>query len=242
MSATAFEKNFWREANLKWMEEHAPWNNKAKTKLQTGYIEMLGETGNLMFELLKKRLPDLTFFHGVDNDADVLMKHILEGAPFPLEYGDFFAVALRKAGDGFGVFNFDTMESARLQWWENKSEGGILPSILQKSLAKNEKVVMIFNHVLDIGYSTSMTPLQKIQAHAKGLVRTFSGWQLKESTLLEGTELLDTNPRYEGQLGGFELYHSGNKSLRMVTTRLAFLKREKKCLVKLKHLKPKAAS
>lgn len=231
MTEMAFSKAPWRTANLAWMRAQKPlWSRDGK--LSYAYMEMLGLTGNEMYDLLKPMLPKATYFHGVDRNAACLMKHVLDGVPFGLEHGDFFSVAfhrLQAKEVPFAVFNFDTVESARLQWWRDKRE--VLRDILRLSASSAPVVTLIFNHVLDAGFEPGMSIMERVERHARGLCETFSGWGLNEQTFLRGTERLKTERNVTGALGGFELYRSEGKDLRMITIRLAFDSRRKVCRV-----------
>ena len=192
----SFKKPLWRQANLDFIRrQKALWN---RSKLAYGYVELFGQTGAEMYNLLLPCLPHekgkTQHFIGVDHDAGILMNYVLQnGAPnFRLILGDIYEVLPRllsnqerKGGVKLGVVNLDTTNGIREIWWHEHRE------ILRDAVQRGTKgcpgsFSLILNHALERGGDTGVSVEDRIKIHAKGLATTFASWKLTEKHVLEG--------------------------------------------------------
>lgn len=222
-----FDKCGWRDRNFQWLrKEKALWKGD---KFAYRYMEMIGLSGVQMYQLLRPYLPSSLFFSGVDTDETIIMSHLLDKVPFPLTYGDIFAAALHmlqtKEGPKLGVLNCDTTNGIRPQWWDRKLEP--LRRIVDLGTASCPKFCLILNHTLDRGGLPQTKTIDRLRTERDGILQVFTGWNLttKDFAGMEVASQPGFAPRSEEEptwAGPFEVYHSRNKTVRMVTLRMAF--------------------
>jgi len=234
MTSQSYEKPEWRQRNWEWIRSIKPlWNGR---KLRYRYMEFIGDTGHLMFQLMRRALPRPDFSVGVDRDAVILCRHLEEKRPFPLAFGDMGLVAVAMAGGReidpekippapLGIVNFDTTNGLNDTWWERygergRTDRGVLWNLMHNQSENRRPLALILNHDLDRGGETGMSIPELVRRHIAKLVDTFDDWGLTVEHF-RGFDVV-CEPRFMGVAGGLEVYRSSSRSNRMLTVRLAF--------------------
>jgi hypothetical protein len=236
----SFNKTPWRQENVRWVGQHKRHLCGSDGKLKYAYIDLFGDSGEAMHaELVKaKLLPNgkTDLFVGLDNEPEHLLKYILrqekagKEPDFRLVFGNAYSVVpnmLRKK-EPLGIVALDTTNGINPRWWTNHVDS--LQELVRLGSAKCDRFLLLLNHVLDRGGEADLDAMGRIGQHADHLVQTFKPWSLQKNDLLPGAEQV-SETGFLGFAGGFEIYRSGNKALRMVTVRLAFDGRNKRTTV-----------
>jgi hypothetical protein len=188
-----------------------------------------------MYDLLKEMLYTPKQFIGVDQSPEVVLYHRMNRAPWTTclvkdGYLKAEQVASLSASqrEPFGIapypiaiYGFDDHASIGLQsWWD--TEASQLRQIVAKTLEQTGVCCLILNNTLDRNPDRH----KAVAEHTRRLCLAFEGWGLKEEALL-GPNRRFLNcivERPSGHFGGYEVYKSLDRALRMATIRLEFTK------------------
>ena len=159
--------------------------------------------------------------------------------PFRLIFGDAYVDVpslLNNEDEKLGCVMFDTTKGINQGWWRGHED--VLRDVVTRATRRVPLFILGLNHTLSRGGDPGTSHLDRVQLHADRLCATFRDWGLRRSDLLpEGSEALLRNlndllpsPFLTGktpeeqyaQVGGFDIYRSGNKVLNMITVRIAF--------------------
>jgi hypothetical protein len=184
----------------------------------------------------------------IDIDPDVVARAIfyrngdkVEGhdLPFRLIFGDAYAVVptlLNDENEKLVCVMFDTTKGINEKGWGQDVD--VLRDVVNRATRRVPLFVLGLNHTLSRGGDAGTHHLDRVKFHADKLVTTFREWGLRLSDLLpDGSEsmlrnlnellpspfLAGSTPEEQyAQVGGFDIYRSGNKVLNMITVRIAF--------------------
>lgn len=238
----SFQKTPWRRQNIHWISGYRKFlcelEGKNKGHLKYAYVDLFGDSGHEMHTELvdAKYLPKgfTNHYIGLDNEPEHLLGYVLRTGKKPqfrLCFGDAFSNLpdmMRKNAPPIGIVGLDMTNGINSKWWENHTDS--LRNIVELGTQGPHRFLLLLNHVLDLGGEANLDAMGRIDLHTKHLLQTFAPWDLQKQDLVTGVELA-REPGFKGFAGGFEIYRSDDKTLRMVTVRLAFDGRSKRTTV-----------
>lgn len=237
----SFEKPHWRKQNLRWLlgtqRLVGPPGSPDSGRLLCSYVEMVGETGIEMYELLRPHLIRSSQFIAVDNDMATLTNLYLgfiEKSEAPtIVKGDIYRVA--KAASEMvphpaAMFNFDTTNVLG-EGSLDDYRGSLVADAVRRAMSRMGSCSLILNHVLDRGRGSNS---QRLAEHSKAISRYLTEWHLTSDRLMgdrSGAEALAEDRDYVGKIGAYDVYRSERpeagsdprpRHLRMATLRMRF--------------------
>lgn len=234
-----FDKDDWRKRNVAWMQEaYELFNGR---HMLCSYLELMGESGILSFELMKKHMKASSQFVALEQNPNVFMENCFKKKQdkhgFTLIYGDAYQVAPRLAQEyepAVGIFNFDGMNQVGNEvWWRQNKPW--LQSTIKTAISKYECCVILLNQTLDKPKEDKEERLERVKTNVKMMADCFRPWGVTSERLLgkkniQAEKCLDFS--FLGQMGAFEVYRSSlngkERHFRMATTRFIFRKERAK--------------
>ena len=216
--ADLFDKHAWRSTNFQFIQQFKElWRGR---RLERAYLELIGESGPDMYDkFLHLCLKDPSQFIAMDNNAAVMMQHCLnEKIKLRLLFGDAFRdIPALMRETPVGIVNLDTKNGVREEWWEYRRNA--LQEIVSTGLQDSQAFALILNHTLDRG-GVGLAE-EKIARHSRALADVFGKYGLTVARLAPK----ESGAPELGQNGGFEIYRSSRRHIRMISARLAFWRR-----------------
>ena len=233
--SSIFDKNPWRSNNIRFLEGRSGlWDTEGKLKYS--YYEFVGLSGSEMYRLLEERLCTPKQFIGADHDAEAIQYHRMRDVPWTTalvqdgyskaeEMAGYSATQrqpLGLAGHPVAIYGFDDYASVGTKsWWD--TEASQLRQIVAKTLEQAGVCYLIINNTLD----RIPDRVPAVEEHTKRFCDAFGSWGLTEEMLLGPKRRFLTRVAQGelGHFGGYEIYRSQDRKLRMATIRLEFTAR-----------------
>jgi hypothetical protein len=192
------------------------------------WLELAGDTGDRSHALMKPHLSSPKQFILCEKDPEVFLRNRLKLFRMPAEerfeapFGDVYQNAnhaLDVHSPAPAVFCFDTTEILGLaRYWEG--HGGEMRVCIQKTLEKVGCGLLILNGTIDRG---DLSPSELLRAQAVHMARHFGQWIDSPRRFLDGLEDASVDDRdFLGPAGGYDVYRSDDRVLRMATVRIRF--------------------
>lgn len=231
MSEFAFDKEDWRHKNIAWMKE--AYEFFPKNKMICSYMELMGTSGVISFEMMKKYFFHPNQFVALEQEPAVFMDNCVkkknDGYGFQLIYGDAYQIAPLLATEykpPVGIFNFDGMQLVGTEnWWRDHKPA--LQAVVNKTIDVYGCCVLILNQSLDQPKGSIAERAERLRLNASKMFDCFGKWGVTSERLLgKRGYLADKCLDYSflGQAGAFEIYKSKDHTTRMATSRFIFRK------------------
>lgn len=165
-------KAAWRLRNVAYYRSEAKELFGTDGRLVCPYLELVGRSGGLSFDLLvnHERILDPSDFVGVDLDRDVVVRHRTE-SPFEVAYGDGIILAqrLREVGRTIGVMNHDGYGAVgNVRWWNEN--GSVLQDLAVSAVRSYGAFVLVTNNCLSRGVRSAD---EAVQSQIRNMSQSF---------------------------------------------------------------------
>jgi len=231
---TDYRKDDWRLINLRFISTcEELWDGAGKLKYS--YLELVGESGKEMYALLADKLHNPKQFIGIDKKLDIIYQHWKDNVPWMAARADGyikarFVASLSKeerreiglTNYPLAIYGFDDSYNVGGKWWNTEME--LLQDIVQHTLEQAATCVLILNNTLDRNTldGKRIEAQVALKTHTEKLCETFKNWKLTPERILGPNlkELKLVEQGWIGWAGGYHIYKSEKRPLRMATIRL----------------------